>query len=72
MILSLQPGFDHPSTILRKGQISKLLIMNIFRARIISQLLGPKILFIFLFRLYRVYTKEWCGKQVVTPTEHQL
>jgi len=21
---------------------------------------------------YRVYTKEWCGKLVVTPTEHQL
>ena len=22
--------------------------------------------------IYRVYTKEWCGKLVVTPTEHQL
>ena len=21
---------------------------------------------------YRVYTKEWCGKLVVTPSEHQL
>ena len=22
--------------------------------------------------IYRVHTKEWCGKLVVTPTEHQL